>query len=80
MTLDTLKKNLRKKGLDARDCTVCNLKDGRATAPAIMVHHDSEGLYPTNEAYHAYCIASDYARKHGFYAEERGFTQATLIY
>lgn len=80
MTISALCNNLRKKGLDARQITVYNLHDGRQTASAVMVYHDYSGPYPDDAAYSAHNTSTAYARKHGFYSEKRGMTQATLIY
>lgn len=80
MTINQLCKNLQKKGLDARPRTIYNLSDGRSEAPAIMVYHDYNGPYPTEEAYNAAYTAREYARKHNFYAETRGMCTGTIIY
>lgn len=80
MTLKNLCRNLKKKGLDAQEVMLCNFNDAADTFRAVMVYHDYEGLYPTDEARKDYHTAMNYARKNGFHAEERGYCQATLIY
>ena len=80
MSINTLCNGLRKKGLDAQIITVHNYHGSGHDAPGIMVYHDYDGPYPSRDALNSCDIATAYATRHGYSAEQRGHYTATLIY
>ena len=80
MSINTICNNLRKRGLDAQVITVHNHNGSGHDAPWIMVYHDYDGPYPSRDALQASDIATAYATRHGYSAEQRGHYTATLIY
>lgn len=71
---------LKKAGLDYRHVTLMFGEFGENTRPGIMVAHDYEGPYPTDEARALHHKALAIAAKYGCRAEARGYYTATLIY
>lgn len=79
MTLATLCKKIMQNGLKADIITMTTGRPGD-TRPAIRVHHDYTGPYPTSDAMQQHARAAAIAAKAGYHAEARGHGVATWIY
>lgn len=62
------------------DCEPVKLQFADRIVPAVVVHHDYDGIYPTFDALNVHRAVLKIADKLGLKAEARGCYTATMIY